>query len=275
VGLIFETDKYTVIALPGPPRELQPMVLSELLPLLQRSFGLRPPACARTFRFVGLGQSAIYQTLHERVPIDPDLTLTSQFDAERVDVTFSLPQDTAEQRARMDRLEQQIRGVLGTNIYASDGASLEDVVVRALKAKGAGLLIVDLATGGQLGASLGSSADGNEVLRGAFVGPDELAMLELLGATSAGPGTRANASDRLQQLAAAAVNHTTRRPLYVLVVGQPARTASGDSRVELGFGAVGQPLTIVELPAGNSSPAAKLRLTTAVLDRLRNLTAAK
>ena len=271
VGLVFENEKGTnvVVALPGPPRELQPMVEQELLPYLERHWGLRPAGCSRTLRFVGLGQSAIYQTLHEKIELAPDVVLTSQFEAERVDVTFSLAQDTPEQRARLDRLERQVRELLGANLYASDGASLEDVVARALKSKGAGLLIVDLATGGQLGSSLGASAGGDQVVRGAFVGPDETAMRRLLGAPIAEPGTEVSPEKRLGELAVAAANHTSERPLQVIVVGSPSPSSPGEPRVAIAFGDVDQPLAFETLPGGNGSAAAKLRLTTGILDRLR------
>jgi nicotinamide-nucleotide amidase len=80
VGLVFEQADRVIVALPGPPRELQPMVRDELIPYLSRRFGTRSPGASLTLRFVGLGQSQIDQTLKEHVPLPPDLT-SSQFEA--------------------------------------------------------------------------------------------------------------------------------------------------------------------------------------------------
>ena len=41
VGLVFEAEKAIIVALPGPPRELQPMVRDALVPYLARRFGTR------------------------------------------------------------------------------------------------------------------------------------------------------------------------------------------------------------------------------------------
>ena len=56
VGLVFEgsSEKSVMVALPGPPRELQPMVKNELVPFLQRRFGVRSFGSSMTLRFVGV-----------------------------------------------------------------------------------------------------------------------------------------------------------------------------------------------------------------------------
>lgn len=85
-----------IVALPGPPRELQAMVHEELLAYLKKRFGTRLPGRSLMLRFVGLGQSQIDQTLEDHIALDEDISLSSQFQGGRVDFTFSLPHDTKE-----------------------------------------------------------------------------------------------------------------------------------------------------------------------------------
>jgi len=113
VGLIFERAETVIVALPGPPRELQTMVRDELVPYLSRRFGTRLPGCSLRLRFVGLGQSQIDQTLIDHVPLAPDITVSSQFDGSRVDFTFSLSGDTPRDRTRLDKLKDAILKQLG------------------------------------------------------------------------------------------------------------------------------------------------------------------
>ncbi len=94
VGLAFEFARGAIVALPGPPGELQPMVRDELIPYLSRRFGTRLPGRSLTLRFVGLGQSEIDQRIKEHVTLDPDIVTGSQFQGGRVDFTFTLPDDT-------------------------------------------------------------------------------------------------------------------------------------------------------------------------------------
>jgi len=79
VGLVFEKTHQVIMALPGPPRELQPMLHDALVPYLNRRFGTRLPGCSLTLRFVGLGQSRIDQVLSDHVQLAPGITLSSQF----------------------------------------------------------------------------------------------------------------------------------------------------------------------------------------------------
>jgi nicotinamide-nucleotide amidase len=53
VGLVYELPNAVIVALPGPPRELQPMVREELVSYLNRRFGTRLAACTLRLRFVG------------------------------------------------------------------------------------------------------------------------------------------------------------------------------------------------------------------------------
>jgi nicotinamide-nucleotide amidase len=180
VGLVFEMDDAVIVALPGPPRELQPMVIKELVPYLSRRFGTRLPGCSLTLRFVGLGQSQIDQALKNNVPLAPDITVSSQFDGSRVDFTFSLPEDTPRERARLLELKQRIMKHLGQYIYADDETSLEEHVLELLKARNETLALAEVGSGGTLAAAL-SNADANgQVLAGAFVAPTMEKLYRLL-----------------------------------------------------------------------------------------------
>ena len=58
VGLVFDDGQRVIAALPGPPRELRPMVRNELVPYLSDRFGLRKVGHSLTMRFAGIGQSS-------------------------------------------------------------------------------------------------------------------------------------------------------------------------------------------------------------------------
>jgi len=180
VGLVFETNDAVIVALPGPPRELQAMVHNELVPYLSKRFGTRLPGSSLTLRFVGLGQSQIDQTLEDNVPLAPDITVSSQFEGSRVDFTFSLPEDTPQDRARLLELKNEVMKHLGEYVYADDETSLEEHVLKLLKARGERLALAEAGSGGTLAAAL-SSADGNgQIMAGAYIAPTIEKLYHLL-----------------------------------------------------------------------------------------------
>lgn len=183
VGLVFDVNGGHIVALPGPPRELQPMVRNELVPFLRQHFGVREFGCSLTVRFVGAGQSLIDQTIKDHVTLAPEVVVTSLFEGSRVDFTFALPGNTEADRARLKRLEASIAEHLAEYIYADDGSTLEEVVGRQLQACGESLAVLEIGAGGAFSAALSGAKSGAATLRGAFVAPSEAAVANLLQTT--------------------------------------------------------------------------------------------
>lgn len=254
-GLVFDLGRTVIVALPGPPRELQPMVRHELVPYLTRRLGTRPPGCALTVRFVGLGQSQIDQVLTEHVPLDHDIILASQFEGGRVDFTFSLPTDTTEDRRRLHRIEEELLQHLGANIYADDDSTLEAMVLRALRARSAKLAVAEIATGGALAASFTQNIPTADVLAGSWAAPSLSAAQRLLSAEQA----------KLPALARAA--RSTSGAQAVVVVGERPVADAGAIEVLLELPA--QDGVTFRVTARGTDAAARSALVTQILDQMR------
>jgi nicotinamide-nucleotide amidase len=259
VGLVFEYGKVVIVAMPGPPRELQPMVSSQLIPLLSRRFGTRLPGSSLTVRFVGLGQSSIDQTMEQYIPLPDDVTVSSQFEGSRVDFTFTLPDDNGENRSRLDRLKQLLLKHLGKNIYATDAnTSLEEVVVGMMAEQGITLSIAEIASGGSVAAAVTGAERSEEVLAGSYFAPDEETLRRLLLVSS----------KQGAELIAKTLCETTRSE-WALVVGE-SQDRDGGSRYADVLIRVTDDKTVAQRVAvrGNDS-ASRFRLTTQIVDQLR------
>lgn len=206
VGLVFDWGDSVLVALPGPPRELQPMASGELVSFLRQRFGVREFGSSLTLRFVGAGQSLIDQTIKDHVKVPPDVVITSLFEGSRVDFTFSLPGKTPSDRDRLQGLEGDIRRRLDPYIYSDDGSSLEDVVIEQLRARGGSLVLAELGSGGTVAAALMGSKGGGDILSGAYVALTEDAMVRLLDSSLKGLPT--TMLDRMKRLASDAATKT-------------------------------------------------------------------
>jgi nicotinamide-nucleotide amidase len=264
VGLVFQTADKVIVALPGPPRELQPMVRDELLPYLGRRFGVHTSGCALTLRFVGLGQSQIDQTLKDHVSLPADVITSSQFDGARVDFTFSLPHDTPAERARLRKLKEEIARYLGDSIYADDEkTSLEDCVVRLLENRKATLALAEAGSGGALAAALNSADGAPYVLAGAYVAPTEEKLAGLLGARAEFSGNDAG----LARLARATAEAT--QSSWAVAIGEIRHGEKDAPFVEVAWRSPdGQAESRPVRLQGSGEPA-RARLVTELLDQLR------
>jgi nicotinamide-nucleotide amidase len=266
VGLVFEPDDAVIVALPGPPHELQAMAREELVPYLNRRFGTRLPGVSLTLRFVGIGQSGIDQTLKQHVPLPADVTLSSRFEGGRVDFTFSLPDDTAQNRARLQELKQEILARLGEYAYADEETSLEEHVLELLEARGETLTLAEAGSGGSLAAGLSGADGAQRVLAGAYVAPTEEQLRRLLHVPDDKWTGGASSAQRTELLASAAADLTGSQ--WAIAIGEAQRDQRGGRSVEIA----------ILLPGGRlegqraglrSGESARARLTTRLLDQLR------
>jgi nicotinamide-nucleotide amidase len=266
VGLVFNSAKTVIVALPGPPRELQAMVRNELVPYLSKRFGTRLPGCSLTLRFVGLGQSQIDQTLKDNVPLVPDIAVSSQFEGGRVDFTFSLPEDSPQYRARLQELEQKITQHLGEYIYSDDQTSLEQHVLGLLKARGEKLALAEAGSGGSLAAVLsGADADGR-VITGAFVAPTVEKLYRLLKIDVENLTGSESSDERIKRLALAVANVTESQ--WAVVVGDVRRGDNGPY-VKVVFKLPDGRMDSRKVQLSGSGELARARLSTQLLDQLR------
>jgi nicotinamide-nucleotide amidase len=266
VGLVFEMDESVIVALPGPPRELQPMVTNAVVPYLRRKFGVRPPGARLTLRFVGLGQSAIDQVLRERVAIPPEVVVSSLFEGGRVDFLFALPGDTDADRAKLAKINEAVRAQLGDSLYADDESSLEEKVAALLRARSGALVLVEVATSGDLARTFGTTGGADRFLAGGYDAPNEDRLRRLLGVPDETWAGWKTGEDRARGLGEAAMKMSGSS--WALAVGG-VETGDPDSRrVWVAFGGAGGVWTTGRVPLRGSAEIARASLTTGVLEWL-------
>ena len=269
LGLVFESTKSVIVALPGPPRELQTMVSDELVPYLKERFGTRLPGSSITLRFVGLGQSQISQTLRDHVPLASDIIVSSQFQGSRVDFTFSLPDDTQKDRERLQELKQKILEHLSDNAYADDETSLEECVVQMLKAHGATLSLAEVGSGGSLAAAISEADSEHKVLVGAYIAPTMEKLHRLLGMQNDKRTEGASRTQQIEQLARATADVAESK--LAIVVGETWRDENSAAYVSIAFKLSDDRIESRKVRLRGSGELARSRLETQLLDQLRRL----
>jgi nicotinamide-nucleotide amidase len=129
--------------LPGPPRELIPMVDDYVVPMLRKILPELPKAQMRVFRTAGLGESNV-----EEVVGEPLLALGIELGycarPGEVDVRVI---GSPEQIGQADEI---IRNHLGDHLVSDDQRSLEEVLIATLTQRSETLAIAESCTGGAI-----------------------------------------------------------------------------------------------------------------------------
>jgi nicotinamide-nucleotide amidase len=187
-----------VVALPGPPRELVPMWLEQVVPRLEF-----PSAtfAARTLKTHGIGESHVAERLVGLTEhANPSVATYAKRDGVHVRVAAKGPGPEAANALLAPTLAE-VRARLDGAIWGEDTDELPALVLARLRAAGATLAVVDCATGGALTDLLGDaeapSGPGGPSgpLVAAVIGWRDEAMA-LLGTENDAPAGRPPSDDR-------------------------------------------------------------------------------
>lgn len=174
VGGVSEVDGVTYVVLPGPPSELKPMVLNQLLPMLMTGTKLY----SRVLRFFGIGESQLVTILADLIDHQTDPTLAPYAKTGEVTLRLStkaVSQEKANQA--LDILENQIlsrqtfEGISLRDICYGYGeeTSLASVVVEELKKKQKSITAAESLTAGLFQATLADFSGVSAIFNGGFV----------------------------------------------------------------------------------------------------------
>ena len=184
-GQVAGIDGKLIFLLPGPPRELMPMVIDQCVPIWKTHFPVRVLRTF-TFRIAGLGESEV----DDRVaPIytrftNPETTILAS--AGDITLQFRAIADSEEEAQRMlAAVAEPIRAEMGASIYSDNGDSLEAAVLRLLLQKNATLGVAESCTGGSLAARITDVPGASEAFLGGFLVYTEAQKMGLLGVDAA------------------------------------------------------------------------------------------
>ena len=174
VGGVLEVDGVTYVVLPGPPSELKPMVLNQLLPMLMTGTKLY----SRVLRFFGIGESQLVTILADLIDHQTDPTLAPYAKTGEVTLRLStkaVNQEKADQA--LDILENQIldrqtfEGISLRDICYGYGeeTSLASVVVEELKKRQKSITAAESLTAGLFQATLADFSGVSAIFNGGFV----------------------------------------------------------------------------------------------------------
>lgn len=180
-GLYYQHDQGVVIALPGPPRELEPMIDDQVVPFLRKHYALGGERCTAVLSFACVGESTVDYTIHEMLGTVEDLKVSMLARPGVVNVTLALEGDEETMRPRLDQYVSRIQEKLGDYSFGGTDLTLEEAVGRLLVEQGQTVAVAESCTGGLLGASLTEAAGASAYFRGGVIAYDNTVKINALG----------------------------------------------------------------------------------------------
>jgi nicotinamide-nucleotide amidase len=168
-----------IFLLPGPPRELRPMVVAEVLPRLRE---LRAKIAGahedmRTFRLVGIGESHVEEIIGAKLMALPNLELGYCSRSGEVDVRLIGSAETVARASDIIRSEPALQEF----VVSESNESMEEIIVKLLHDRGVTLATAESCTGGFIAHRITNIPGASEVFAAGAVTYSEAAKVRTLG----------------------------------------------------------------------------------------------
>ncbi len=174
-------DRTFLIMLPGPPRELHPMFLQQVIPLLGKHFPQPDNFVCRILKTTGLGESFVEEKLSSDVKNFAGKGIEIGYCARVGEVELRISARGSGAGEKIADAEKSIRASLGTHIFGTENDSLEAIVVRLLTERKQTLALAESCTGGFISNRITNVPGASAVFLNGIISYSNEAKQKLLG----------------------------------------------------------------------------------------------
>jgi nicotinamide-nucleotide amidase len=184
-GLWIESGRASIVLLPGPPREMKPMLEAVIRDRLMPNAG-SAGLFRRTLKITGRAESDVddvAQPVYSRwttQPIPISTTILAVLGQIELHLTASAS-NREDADARLAEAVAELEAALGPSVYSTDGRGLETVVGQMLRERHLKISLAESCTGGLLASRLTDVPGSSEYVDRAVVCYSNEAKTELLG----------------------------------------------------------------------------------------------
>ncbi|MEP6776927.1 MAG: competence/damage-inducible protein A [Chthoniobacterales bacterium] len=152
-----------IFLLPGPPRELRPMFVERVIPLLRTIVPAELQSECRIYRIVGMGESLVEEAIGKQLLEMADIELGYCSHVGQVDLRI------IGSNAAIAQADALISSRLGESIFSRHGASLEETIVTLLRDANQTIAVAESCTGGFLAHRITNVSGASAVFKAGYV----------------------------------------------------------------------------------------------------------
>lgn len=158
-SFIVEDPRGIIFALPGVPFELKWLFDNEVLPYLKKRFRLTETIAYKVLKVSDIGESSVDDRIGHLIATSSNPTVGVLAHPGQVDVRIAAKASSTDEAMNMIApLETEIRGLLGSHVFASDEETIELIVGNLLMGSSLSVSVFENTTGGTLANRLGKAA---------------------------------------------------------------------------------------------------------------------
>ena len=169
-GMYFEGEKHTYVLLPGPPKELHPMVEAKLMPILSQKLSKQEKITSHVLRFYGIGEAELETKLMDLFEKQSNPTIAPLASDGEVSIRITAKANHDDQaNAFINEAKEAILNRVGQFVYGENEDTLQSRLVALLKEQNYTIAAAESLTAGLFTAEIANVAGAGAVLLGGVV----------------------------------------------------------------------------------------------------------
>jgi nicotinamide-nucleotide amidase len=178
-SFVVEDPRAVIFSLPGVPVEMKWLFENEVEPYLRKKFNLAEVIHYRVLKIVGVGESAVDDKVGHLIANSSNPTVGVLALPGQVDVRIAAKAANRQEAMKMIApVEAEVRGLLGSAIFAADEETMEHVTGKLLQDKNRSVAVCEDLTCGQLAERMQTAS--NEQFAAGYICNSEAALRRML-----------------------------------------------------------------------------------------------
>ena len=162
-GFFLNYDNKSIVLLPGPPREIDPMFREQVIPLISELTSNK--IVSKNISTIGIGESKLESIIEDIISFYKPVDIATYARNGQVDIRITISSEDEEQaNALMSEICKKIECKLEKFIYSYENEKIEEVVSRLLKDNNLKIGFCESCTGGLVTSKITRLAGASEVL---------------------------------------------------------------------------------------------------------------
>lgn len=231
-GWWVEREGRILVALPGPPAELEEMWRKDVQPRLGQ--GSKAIILSKTIKTFGLGEAKVGEMLAPLLSsANPTLGVYAKADGVHLRLTAKAENQRGTEKMIAEG-EVAVRAILGEYVWGTDNDTLEAVVGHLLSEKNLSLAVTEDYSGGRLAAGITAVPDSSTFFRGGLIVSSDEARIAF-GVDAGVISQYGAASPEAAQAMATAVRALLKADIGVSIAGIEGQGAEAAATVYIGI----------------------------------------
>lgn len=181
-GMAVKKDGRHYVLLPGPPHEMEPMLVDEAIPYLLKENGKREVITSQVLKFYGIGEAELEHRIQPILEKQTNPTIAPLATADAVTLRITAKAASIETaNALIAPVEAEIREIVGEYIFGTNDDTLASKVFELLQKRKYTISAAESLTAGLLMGELGNQPGISSSFSGGVIVYDEAAKIEQLG----------------------------------------------------------------------------------------------